>query len=120
MLIKRFKQFFDSLPVGRSQAVSARGDFIALEKTTDGNILLSVDASAQLPAISTTRQERTFFYSFAATHDEAYVFNDCWELTDEPRHYPVSHTSLFMAEQIIAEISHDEDVAKTQPQAIFA
>jgi hypothetical protein len=110
MFIKRFKQFLDSLPVGRSSATSTRGDAIVLDKTVEGHILLSVDATAQLPAMSAADQERRFFYSFTSAMDDAYVLEDCWEETDESRHYPVTYTSLFMAEQIIAEIatSHEQ------------
>jgi hypothetical protein len=105
MFIKRFKQFLDALPVGKSNATSTRGDTIVLEKSGDGHILLSVDATAQQPAISAVDQERKFYYSLASTTEEAYLLEACWEETDESRHYPVSHTSVFMAEQIIAEIA---------------
>jgi hypothetical protein len=105
MLLKRFKHFFDGLPVGRSNALSNRGDAIILDKTVEGDVLLSVDATAQLPAMSVVDQERRFFYAFSSKTDDAYQLEDCWEETDESRHYPVTYTSLFMAEQIIAEIA---------------
>jgi hypothetical protein len=108
MFTKRYKQFLGGLPIGKSEAHTPQGESIAVEKTPEGTVLLRMEKAPI--GITAADYPRSFYYTFFSSDEDTYQLQDCWEETDEQRHYPVTHTSLYMAEQVIATfVSHNQE-----------